>query len=330
MDNKKELLLLQYETACPQFSHCFTRSCMHQSISIQRNSIRAWVLAARPKTLSGAAMPVCVALTLAYTTQSRLHLLPALLCLLFALAMQVLANFVNDYFDFRDGTDNEERLGPLRACAQGWVSPNAMRMAMALTTFVAVIIGMPLVIYGGWPMVGVGAVCLLLCFFYTLGGARHALGDVLVLLGFGIIPVCITYYLQLGNISLLCLLLSVSCGLVVDTLLVVNNYRDYPTDSACGKCTLVVMIGRRKSELLYLALGIIGWFLLSVGCLLSGLLFTIMFPLIYVWLHVRTYQNMCRIGSGRSLNHILGVNSRNMLIYGLTVIAGLLTDNVIT
>ena len=81
----------------------------------------------------------------------------ALLCLLFAFAMQIDANFINDFFDFVNGTDDAEtRLGPRRACAQGWVKLDSMKKAIALTTCIACVIGLPLVYYGGFEMVLVG------------------------------------------------------------------------------------------------------------------------------------------------------------------------------
>ncbi len=111
--------------------------------NIKVNSWQAWVLAARPKTLTGAAVPVMIALALAYTDRGNLLIVPALLCLLFAFVMQIDANLINDYFDYRKGTDDEQRLGPLRACAQGWVTLPAMKRAILITTAVACLVGLP-------------------------------------------------------------------------------------------------------------------------------------------------------------------------------------------
>ena len=88
---------------------------------IKRNSWRAWLLAARPKTLAGAATPVLIGAALAYA-DGQFQWLPALVCFLFAGLMQIAANFINDLFDCLKGTDREDRLGPERACAQGWIS----------------------------------------------------------------------------------------------------------------------------------------------------------------------------------------------------------------
>lgn len=103
---------------------------------VKINSIKAWFLAARPKTLTGAAVPVMIALALAYRDigAEKFLFVPAFLCVLFAFIMQIDANFINDYFDFLRGNDNEMRLGPRRACAQGWISQVYMRRAIGVVT----------------------------------------------------------------------------------------------------------------------------------------------------------------------------------------------------
>ena len=131
--------------------------------TIQTNSIKAWILAARPKTLSGAAVPVIVALTKAWADTDSIVWIPALLCLLFALIMQIDANFVNDYFDCIKGVDGKDRLGPERACAQGWVTLPAMRWMIAGTTLLAAATGLPLIYWGGIKMIYIGIACIIFC-----------------------------------------------------------------------------------------------------------------------------------------------------------------------
>ena len=121
---------------------------------IKTNSFKAWVLAARPKTLTAAAVPVMIGTAMAWnhTSGEGFRYVAALLCFLFAFVMQIDANFVNDYFDFKRGNDDETRLGPERACAQGWVTDSAMKKALAVTTLIACLVGLPLIIYGGLEM----------------------------------------------------------------------------------------------------------------------------------------------------------------------------------
>lgn len=138
--------------------------------TIQTNSMKAWLLAARPKTLSAAAVPVIIGFALALKTVGwrEFQVVPALLCLLFAWLMQIDSNLINDYFDFVRGNDDREtRLGPKRACAEGWITLPAMRWALAITSVSACVVGLPLIAYGGWNLVGVGALCVVFAFLYT-------------------------------------------------------------------------------------------------------------------------------------------------------------------
>ena len=129
---------------------------------VKTNSPRAWLLAARPKTLSAAAVPVMVGSALAAADLGAdFQVLPCVLCFLFAFIMQIDANFINDYFDFRKGSDRTDRLGPERACAQGWITPRAMQGGIVVTTLLACVAGLPLLWIGGWELLLVGAVYLL-------------------------------------------------------------------------------------------------------------------------------------------------------------------------
>lgn len=297
--------------------------------NVRQDSLKAWLLAARPKTLSGAAVPVMIGLALAWSDaqfygDDAFSYTAAVLCLLFAFIMQIDANFVNDFFDYiRGNDDTASRLGPLRACTQGWVKIDSMKRAIATTTCLACLVGLPLIYYGGLEMILVGFLCVVFCFLYTTHLSYWGLGDVLVLLFFGIVPVCCTYYVQLHTITWQVFIASVACGLVVDGLLIVNNYRDRYNDQRDGKMTLVVRIGGEATEWLYLFLGIAAC-LLGVVFWQSGHVLAFVLPFIYLLLHVFTWIKMRRINYGRQLNECLGETARNMFIYGLTVAAGLL------
>lgn len=291
------------------------------------NSPKAWFLAARPKTLTGAAVPVMIGSALAYSEAGGhpFSWTAAILCFLFAFIMQIDANFVNDYFDFKRGNDDETRLGPRRACAEGWVSPHAMVKAIALTTVTACLVGLPLVCYGGMEMVLVGAVCVLFCFLYTTCLSYIGLGDMLVLVFFGLVPVCATCFIQTGDIAPRTIIGAVACGFAIDTLLLINNYRDIENDRIAGKRTLVVLLGAHGGRLAYLSSGIIA--------ALSGMLVlwncetpTSLLPLIYLAFHWQAYRKMVRINKGKALNMVLGLTARNMFIYGLLMSCGLILN----
>ncbi len=302
---------------------------MNEEPKVKTNSLKAWLLAARPKTLSGAAVPVMIGVALAFTDSDYygddvFSWTAALLCLLFAFMMQIDANFINDFFDFVNGADDvETRLGPRRACAQGWIKLDAMKKAIAATTCLACVIGLPLVWYGGFEMILVGVCCVVFAFLYTTFLSYHGLGDLLVLVFFGIVPVCCSYYVQLHTVTWQVFLASIACGMVIDTLLIVNNFRDRDNDRLAGKNTLIVRVGPEAGLQLYLGMGV-GAVILGGTFWMHGHLLASLFPLIYLILHYMTYLKIRRIYQGKALNLCLGETARNMFIYGLCVTIGLL------
>ena len=298
------------------------------------NSFEAWVLAARPKTLSGAAVPVMIAVALALKTTGwqSFQLIPAILCFLFAFLMQIDSNLINDYFDFVHGNDDPAtRLGPKRACAEGWITPDAMRRGLIFVSALACIVGLPLIYYGGWEMVIVGAVCVLFAFLYTTFFSYRGMGDILVLVFFGIVPVCFTYYVimpdNLKTIPWSVIIISIGCGLVIDTLLCINNFRDRHNDEKDGKRTLIVRLGEKRGAQLYNAVGSAGAALTMVVLLLTSrhpqIAIICMFPfLVYIYKHSQSYIQLKEIWEGKGLNKVLGMTARDMFIYGLmTVVA---------
>ncbi len=305
--------------------------------NVRVNSLKAWILAARPKTLTGAAVPVMIGIACAVAMYGwcGIRVVPAVLCMLFALIMQVDANFVNDYFDFMKGTDDEQRLGPKRACAQGWITASAMRSGLFVTTLLACIVGLPLVYYGGWEMIMVGLACVVFCFLYTISFSYIGLGDLLVLVFFGIVPVCMTYWLTapptaLTSIPFAVVLMSIACGLIIDTLLVVNNYRDIDNDRRAGKLTLIVRIGERGGLVLYLMLGLVGTILAIVGVVFLDWhdgQWTQSLLIIYTPFHTWAFNEMRSIRKGAELNRVLGMTARNMFIFGLLASAAIVFAN---
>lgn len=293
--------------------------------NIQPNSFKAWMLAARPKTLTGAAIPVMTGCSLA-AMYGHFKIVPAVLCFLFAFLMQIDANFVNDLYDFLKGSDREDRLGPERACSQGWISQKNMMYGIIITTILAGISGLSLLFFCGWEIIPVGIACIVFAFLYTAGPyplAYHGFGDILVLLFFGFIPVGCTYYIMAHDWNLSVIMASLACGLVIDTLLMINNFRDREQDALSGKKTIVVRLGSRAGLMLYFLLGMAAcWcclYFISQGKLWAGVL-----PQIYLFPHILTTIKMARIHKGRELNIILGETSRNMLLFGVLLCAGLL------
>lgn len=293
--------------------------------NVQTNSIKAWILAARPKTLAAAATPVLIGCSLAYAV-GAFQWIPAMLCFLFAFSMQIDANFINDYYDYLKGSDREDRLGPERACAQGWITLSAMKKGMIVTTLLSCFWGLLLLRYCGWEMIPVGLLCVLFAFLYTAGPyplAYHGWGDVLVIVFFGFVPVGCTYYTMAHDWTWDVTIGCAACGLVSDLLLMLNNYRDREQDKISGKRTLIVRFGEKAGRYAYLWLGIMAAGLCSYYAFHGHLLASIL-PLLFLILHFTTWRAMVRIFQGKELNLVLGKTARNIVVFGLLLSLGLI------
>ena len=293
--------------------------------NVKTNSIKAWILAARPKTLAAAATPVLLGCALAYT-DGIFQWIPAILCFLFAFSLQIDANFINDYYDYLKGSDREDRLGPERACAQGWITLSAMKKGMIFITLLSCFWGLLLLKYCGLEMIPVGLLCVLFAFLYTAGPyplAYHGWGDVLVIVFFGFVPVGCTYYTMAHdwtwNVTIAC----AACGLVSDLLLMLNNYRDREQDKISGKRTLIVRFGEKAGRYAYLILGILAVGLCTIYAF-NGYLMASLLPILFLILHFTTWREMVRIYQGKALNIVLGKTARNIVVFGLLLSLGLI------
>lgn len=280
-----------------------------------RSRIQAWLEAARPKTLPASFSPVLVGCALAYR-DGVFKLAPAILCVLVALLAQIASNFANDYFDFKKGVDKEDRLGPERAVASGWITPKAMLWGTFITLGLSCLCGCFLLFFAGWELIGVGIAIAICVLAYSAGPfplAYNGLGDVCVLLFYGVIPVCFTYYIQTLSFSLLSFLLSVALGLLSVNILVVNNYRDYLQDKAARKRTTIVLFGRRFGRVFYILNECVA-FLLVLPLVLDApwwilFLFGILFALCFY-----TTRELLTL-EGRALNRTLGHTARNVFLF---------------
>jgi 1,4-dihydroxy-2-naphthoate polyprenyltransferase len=206
---------------------------------------RAWLLAARPKTLTAALAPVVAGTGLA-VFHGVAAALPALAALVGAGLIQIGTNLANDYYDFIRGGDTDARVGPVRVTQAGILAPEQVRRGMIVVLSLAMLVGTYLAWIGGWPIVWIGLASVACAVLYTGGPfplAYHGLGDVFVFVFFGLVAVGGTYYVQGGAWPVDALLAGVGLGAVSTAILVVNNLRDLGTDAEAGKRTLAVRIG---------------------------------------------------------------------------------------
>ena len=217
--------------------------------------LRAWVMAARPPTLTAAATPVVVGTAVAvHAGEARPG--PAAAAMLGALALQVGANLANDVSDFRRGADTADRIGPPRVTQLGLLSERQVLGGLAAAFGVATLAGVYLIAGAGWPVLAAGVASMLAALAYTGGPwpfGYHGLGDVFVFIFFGLVAVVGTYFVQAGAITGAAVAAAVPVGCTVTAILMVNNIRDIETDAAAGKRTLAVMIGRQPARWLFVA-----------------------------------------------------------------------------
>jgi 1,4-dihydroxy-2-naphthoate octaprenyltransferase len=215
---------------------------------------QVWLTAIRPRTLSIAVTPVLLGTALAWADGSVHHWAALLAALACALLIQIGTNLHNDVIDFERGTDHAGRIGPLRVTAAGWVSPSTMHRATALCFGLTVPPGLYLVELGGWPILLAGLTSLLAGWAYS-GGARPvshtALGELFVLVFFGLVAVGGSHWLQSGHVALEPWLGGAALGLPAAAVLLVNNYRDLDNDLRSGRRTLVARLGRAGARRAY-------------------------------------------------------------------------------
>lgn len=229
----------------------------------------------RPRTLPAALAPVMAGTALA-VRDGAAHPGAALAALAGALAIQIGTNFANDYSDFQRGTDDRPAHGRRRLVCDGTVSARAMRNAALVAFGVAVLVGLYLVLRGGWPVAGIGVAAILAGVLYT-GGPRpygyRGFGDLAVLVFFGPVAAAGTYYVQALALSGTAVLAGFAPGLIAVAILAVNNLRDRDSDAAHGKRTLAVRFGAgfaRAEHGLAIVLGCLGVPLLLLALGLAG------------------------------------------------------------
>lgn len=282
---------------------------------------RAWLLAARPQTLPAALAPVAVGTACAHAAGGA-RALPALAAAAGALLLQIAANFANDVFDFENGADREDRLGPPRAVQTGLISPRQMRRALALTLAAALAIGVYLTAVAGWPIVVLGLVSMAGAVAYTGGPyplGYHGLGDVMVLGFFGFAAVCGTAYVQLGTVPPLALLAAIPVGALATAILVVNNLRDRQTDAATGKRTLAVRLGPASARAEY-ALLLAAAYAVPIALAIDRARPLLLLPLATVPWAALLFRRLTRT-DGAALNPLLPATARLLLVTSLLLAA---------
>ena len=225
-----------------------------------------------------------------------------LFAILTTVLLQILSNLANDYGDFQNGADNEGRIGPARAVQSGVITPQKMRMAIIVNAIMAFLAGIALLwtsfgARGEWVqfavffLIGIGAIAAAVR--YTAGSNPYGyrgLGDISVMLFFGLVGVAGTFYLHEGDFTLKVLLPALSIGAFSTAVLNLNNMRDHLNDAQTGKRTLVVAMGFEKAKIYHITLIVAGWIMLGVFLFLfahTPLMWLALIPLIIHLVHIK-------------------------------------------
>jgi 1,4-dihydroxy-2-naphthoate octaprenyltransferase len=281
--------------------------------------VKIWVLAGRPKTLPAAAAPVIMGTAMALG-DNVVHISSAIVALLCALLIQIGTNFVNDYADFKKGTDNGERIGPLRVTQAGLVSPAQMKHAIIIVFSISIMMGLFLVYRGGWPIVIIGTLSIIFGFLYTMGPlplGYIGLGDVFVLIFFGPVALGGTYYVQALSINWMVILAGFSPGLISVAILTVNNLRDIDGDRKAGKKTLAARFGRNFAMNEYFYSILIACLLPAVITITTGKYKFISLAVLTLLFTPKAFKAVFAKTDGPSLNTALGDTGKLLLIYGI-------------
>lgn len=297
---------------------------MHKQKYNKLSGLQIWWLAIRPKTLPAAVGPVAVGTAVAVADDHFLAI-PALGCFLGAMLLQIGVNLANDYFDFKNNIDSEERQGPVRVTQSGLIAPHDVKRGMIICLILAAFVFLYLGVVGGPPIILVGVASVLAALAYSGGPypiASNGLGEIFVFIFFGLVAVGGTYYIQAKDLTAVALMAAVPPGLLITAIMVVNNLRDIDTDKKAGKNTLAVILGRYRTIIEYKIL-IWGSYLIPVLMLILDMADAlILLPFTTVFM-ARTLVAKVECDLGSNLNELLASTARLSLIYSLLFSFGL-------
>lgn len=281
-------------------------------------SFEIWMVAARPRTLFAAVVPVSVGSALAYH-DGNLHIAATFIALLCSFLIQIGTNFTNDLYDFLRGADTPKRVGPLRVLNEGLVTPAQMKTAIALTFGLTFLLGLYLVYLAGWIIFVIGVLSILAGLAYTAGPyplAYNGLGDFFVFLFFGIVGTVGTYYINTLEVSSIAFLASIPVGALITNILVVNNYRDIEHDREAGKNTLAVKLGKTFSFYEYIILTISSFAVPLIIYLSHDVSYWVFLPYLTLPIAYKLIIMLSRL-SGTQLNKTLELTAKFSAIFGL-------------
>lgn len=287
-------------------------------------SIKSWIMAFRPKTLTAALVPIITATGLVKAQHLGVDQRVLILALLASFLIQIGTNLVNDAVDFKKGADTDQRIGPQRVTQSGLFSYRQVMAAAAICFLLAIVCGVPLVMKGGVPILVIGIASVLMGYSYTMGPfplAYLGLGDLFVILFFGLIAVTGVSYLHTGIWTKQSFWLGLQIGFHATVLIAINNLRDVEGDRTVNKRTLPVRFGKSfaRYEIAFLALAP---FAMNVYWWSYGLKATALLPLLALPLALIVIRNIFKTEPSSVYNKFLGQSALLHLVFGLLLSIG--------
>jgi 1,4-dihydroxy-2-naphthoate octaprenyltransferase len=287
--------------------------------------MKNWVMAFRPKTLTACLVPVVVATCLVKGLGASPDLQVVALTLLASFFIQIGTNLVNDAIDFKKGADTEERIGPQRVTQSGLFTYRQVMLAAAICFLLAVFCGVPLVMKGGLPILIVGIFSVMMGYAYTAGPfplAYLGLGEVFVILFFGIVAVMGVYFLHTnGGWGMISLWPGLQVGFHATVLIAINNLRDAKGDREVHKKTLAVRMGKNFSRY-EIAFFVLAPFLMNAVWWIVGFKVAALLPLITLPLAAIILKNIFITEPSALYNKFLGQSALLHLLFGVLLSIG--------
>lgn len=280
--------------------------------------LKPWFLAIRPKTLTASLVPVIVATALAYATQGHFSWGITLFALLSSFCIQIGTNFINDALDFKKGADTPKRLGPIRVTQSGLLSMLQVHMAGLLFFCLAIMFGIPLILKGGWPIAILMSLSVVFGYGYTGGPkplAYTGMGDLFVLLFFGIASTVAVFFMQTGTIDVKAVLAGVQIGLLATVLIAINNLRDHVEDAQANKRTLAVRFGKEFARNEIAALSFLP-FVLNLLWIPLGYTLVALLPLLTLPIAWKVVQSVWQTEPSKEYNNFLAMSALLHLGFG--------------
>lgn len=288
--------------------------------------LQSWMMAFRPKTLTAAVVPIIGATALVSALQHTVQLWISIYALLASLFIQVGTNLVNDAVDFKKGADTEKRIGPQRVTQSGLFSPRVVMGAATFFFLLAIICGVPLVLHGGWPIVVIGVISVCCGYAYTAGPfplAYRGMGDIFVILFFGLVAVMGLFYLHTGLWLQEAFVLGLQIGLHCTVLIAINNLRDVEGDRLVNKRTLAVRFGKKFARWeIALLCGLP--FLLQIYWVMTGFWKVGLLGFLAVPLAIKIPKLVFQTEPSPAYNKFLGMSAALHMVFGLLLTIGFL------